>query len=85
MRGSAPEPGVRVTVQILYGDWKKIDGIQYFTRRRIKIGAIEMIQHYEKIETNVELTADQFALPAEVQKELERSKKDGSKEDDGKQ
>ncbi|MEQ8762573.1 MAG: hypothetical protein RL885_01510 [Planctomycetota bacterium] len=76
---SAPEPGMRVTVQITYGDWKKIDGIQYYTRRRIKVGAVEMIQRYEKIETNVEIEDGQLALPEQVKQELERSKqKDGN-------
>ena len=48
------------------GDYRKVDGIMMPFTSRMKVMGQERVVTIEKVEHNVELPADRFALPAEI-------------------
>jgi len=48
------------------GDYRKVDGIMMPFTSRMKVMGQERVLTIEKVEHNVELPADRFALPAEI-------------------
>jgi hypothetical protein len=64
----------RIDTTILVSDYRTVDGIRIPHRVVEKVGNNETIVSLDKIEHNVSLPANQFALPAEVKAKLESSK-----------
>jgi hypothetical protein len=48
------------------GDFRKVDGIMVAFRSRIQVMGQERVVAIEKVEHNVAMPADRFALPAEI-------------------
>ena len=59
----------------LYGDYREVDGIAYPFSIKILVGPTEVLLRVERVEHNVAIPEERFALPAEVNRLLQRQKK----------
>jgi effector-binding domain-containing protein len=58
--------GEELESQVTFGDWKKIDGVQYPHRRSVKMGPATVTFTCSKIEPNAKIEAERFAPPESV-------------------
>jgi hypothetical protein len=67
-------PQMEVPTEIYPGDYQKVDGILYPHEMRMKALTQELVIRVAKLEHNVDLPADTFALPKDIQELLDKSK-----------
>jgi len=74
-----------ITTELTPGDWKDVDGVKQPHSMTMKQMGMEMKVTFEKIEHNVDLPADTFAMPAEIKALKDKGaaeKKDESKKEE---
>jgi hypothetical protein len=77
---SVVTPMGTVTLELHIGEYKNVDGVLLpHKQRQVVPGIQEMIFITESIEHNVEMPADQFKLPDEVQALVDKKKSEGKK------
>jgi outer membrane lipoprotein-sorting protein len=62
----AKTPMGEITTEVAPGDWKEVDGVKQPHSMSMKQMGMEMKVTFDKIEQNVDLPADTFAMPAEI-------------------
>ncbi len=63
---TAQTPMGEITTEVAPGDWKDVDGVKQAHSMTMKQMGMEMKVSFDKIEHNVDLPADTFAMPAEI-------------------
>lgn len=65
-----------ITIQSYPGDYKQVDGIWLATTGRQIVPEMDMERKFkiEKVEHNIDISADMFEPPAEIKKQLEKPK-----------
>ena len=58
--------------EMFLGDYREVSGIKVPLKNRLKISGQEMVITLEKIQANVEIPKDRFAVPAEVKDLLKK-------------
>lgn len=66
----APSPMGEIPVEIRTGDYRDVDGIKVAHKLSQKAAMQEVLITIEKIESNVDLPAERFQIPAEVREML---------------
>jgi effector-binding domain-containing protein len=62
--------GGMLTLRMTFSDWKAVDGLLYPFKKRVEMGPARFEQTLESVQHDVELTADAFALPPEIEQQL---------------
>lgn len=65
---------MEVPTEVYPADYQKVDGVLYPHEMRMKALQQEMVIRIDKVQHNVELPADTFAVPAELKKKADKSK-----------
>lgn len=79
---TVPTPMGQTPVETYYADYKAVDGVTAAHQITQRIGAMEQKMTFVKIEFNVDLPADQFALPEEVKRLQEAGNAEEEKPDE---
>lgn len=70
----APSPMGEIPIDMLLTDYKSVNGVMTPFTSTQKVMTASMVMHFDKIEYNVELPKDSFAIPGQIQALLDKKK-----------
>lgn len=74
MKVTIKTPQMEVPTEVYPGDYHKVDGVLYAHEMRMKALTQELIVRVGKVEHNVDMPADAFAIPKDIQELVDKSK-----------